>query len=147
MNKQQKWDALLMRGWQNEKSMGWVLWEFYTRHGITDLQEQLDDLRLLNLKRTFTKRSKNHYEFNLGFPVRAFVHRYCIELSNKLWDGESPLLYILSLDDFKWVTDKDLTIKRAARLNKQSRNRRRTRHIPLAGGSLHDNRKGWNVVK
>lgn len=141
---QQKWDALLLRGWLLEKNIGWVCYHFFDGKPENALKE----LQALEIKRSFYKKSKNCNSIGFSVPVRAYIDKYCKPLSNKLWDGDPPLMYMLSLDDFKW---NNLNHKiNAIGINlkeKERRIRKQTRYISIAGGSLNDASRGWSVTK
>lgn len=142
---QQKWDMLLMRGWQLEKSIGWVVQNFFDEDFCGD---KLKSLVELGVKRSFHMKSKNSHAIGYKVPVRAYIDTYCKQLSDRLWNGEPSVSFIFSLDDFRW-SNLNCKIKSNSDnvRNKVNRNRRRTRHLALCGGDVNESNSGWGVVK
>lgn len=150
MSKEQlKWDMLLMRGWKLDKSMGWVVFNFYGQTIGNDLEWKIENLSALEIKRCF-ERVDNSERMLILFkkPVRAFVDEYCKKLSDILWGDDSiPAEYSMCLDDFSWSNgEKSKTyINRKRRMTNARREVASTRCLPMMGG--HVGTTQWNKVK
>lgn len=139
---QARWDALLIRAWIKDKKLVWVLHNFFDdeRMELTKMIELLNDLNI--------KRSKTRDRVPCWQPVRAFFADNCRNLSDKFFDGEDPITYIFSLDDYKWCATFS---KKYAEAKYSSRSRKKSLktgnfRIGSCGGSINYS-TDWGKVK
>lgn len=139
---QSKWDTLLIRAWIKDKKLAWVLRNFFDdeRMELTKMIELLSDLNI--------KRSKTMDRVPCWQPVRAFFADNCRNLSDKFFDGEDPITYLFSLDDYKWCATfnkKDAAKKHTSRYRSKMLNGRNVR-VGSCGGSIKYD-TDWGKVK
>lgn len=103
----------------------------------------------MKIKRCFIRFDgpKDGAKTNLKMPVRAFVHKYCSELSDKLWGGDLAAQHAMNLDDFEWTNTKFAkgSSRAAVRRYRDKLKSGSSRAIPLSGGSLGT--RQWDKVK
>ena len=141
-NLQLKWDLILLKGWEQDKNLGWCVFKFNGEF-IKDTNEAIQKLKDAKLKRCFV-----NGRIDFKKPVRAFFFDCCKKLNNLLFSGEPAVSFALSMDDFDWISEYDRRIAHSKH-QKRSRKKRlkgRSQIVGMCGGRLNHESQ-WNLTK